>query len=58
MRRRKSKTKALTREDGSLTHDPAEMEGLAMAFYKTIFSTKGTDKMSDVRASVPVKVNS
>lgn len=55
-RRRKNQIKALTRPDGSLTEDKAELENITTEFYKTLYTSEGVNNMEEVLQHVPVKV--
>ena len=54
--RRKNKIKSLLKADGQLTDDNGEMESMATAFYKTLYSSEGVQNMNQVLDTVPRKV--
>ena len=56
-RKRRNKINKLSRRDGSLTEDFAEMKSIVVDFYKNLFMTEGTSHMDDVLSCVPLKVN-
>ena len=55
-RRRKNHITKLRKPDGQLTDNEDEMDALASAFYKELYTSEGADDMERVLSTVPPKV--
>lgn len=55
-RRRKNQIKSLLKENGQSTEDREEMEMMATAFYKNLYTSEGVQDMNRVLDTVPCKV--
>lgn len=56
-RKRKNMISKLKKADGTVTEDSQEMGNLATNFYKSLYSSEGTENMDAVLGTVPVKVS-
>jgi hypothetical protein len=56
-RKQKNKVTQLTKPDGSITEDPAEMGALTTDFYSNLYESEGVQDMNVVLDTVPRKVS-
>lgn len=55
-RHMKNQIKALSRADGSIAEDQAELEGMRTQFYEQLYTAEGTQNMHQVIDTIPRKI--
>ena len=55
-RKKKNKISAIRKPDGELTEDQVEMARVTTDFYRTLYSSEGTEEMEAVLNTVPTRV--